>query len=107
MAFSDYKNVAQVQTEFGIIYQEANFVVARLVEPPVHFVQEFEFNRINIDIFSSEAARTEMIIGPILREIYKGYAEHYAFWVLFFVQWWLMSSGIERSGVCCSISCAG
>jgi hypothetical protein len=22
-----------------------------------------------------------MIIGPILREIYKGYAEHYAFWV--------------------------
>jgi hypothetical protein len=87
MAFSDYKNIAQVQIEFSILYEEANFIMARATEPPRHFVQEFEFNRLNIDIFSSEAARTEMVIGPILREVYKGYTEKYAFWVFIPTLW--------------------
>lgn len=81
MAFSDYKNIAQVQKEFGVKYQEANFIVAQPVSPSLNFLQEFQFNREHIDIFSSEAARTELVITPILREVYKPYYEQYSFWI--------------------------
>lgn len=81
MAFSDYKNVAQVQKEFNIQYQEATFVPIKTVTPTATFVNEFEFNQRNIDVYASEAARTEMIIAPILREVYKAYYEQFAFWI--------------------------
>ncbi|MGH9754393.1 MAG: hypothetical protein ACREA2_16565 [Blastocatellia bacterium] len=81
MAFSDYKNIAQVQKEFSIKYQEESFIVAQDVTPPAFFQKEFEFNRENIDVFTSEASRTELIITPILREVYKRYHDKYSFWV--------------------------
>ncbi|MCI0488692.1 MAG: hypothetical protein L0229_19050 [Blastocatellia bacterium] len=81
MAFSDYKNIAQVQKEFGIRYQEENFIVAEDVTPSASFQKEFEFNRENIDVYTSEASRTELIITPILREIYKRYYDKYSFWI--------------------------
>ena len=40
-----------------------------------------EFSRQYIDVFASEAARCEAVIFPVLREVYKGYAEHYALWI--------------------------
>ena len=53
MAFSDYKNISQVQKEFEITYQEQNFIVAPRVEPPAHFREEFDFNQKNIDVLTS------------------------------------------------------
>jgi hypothetical protein len=81
MAFSDYKNIAQVQKEFGIKYQEENFIAVQPIDPPQSFREEFTFNQKNIDIFSSEAARTELVITPVLREVYKTFYEYYSFWV--------------------------
>ena len=81
MAFSDYKNISQVQLEFGIRYQEENFIAVRSVEPSLHFREEIEFNQKNIDLFSSEAARTDLVITPILREVYKSFHERYSFWI--------------------------
>jgi hypothetical protein len=81
MAFSDYKNISQVQKEFGIKYQEENFIAAQPVEPPPHFREEYEFNQKNIDVFTSEAARTDLVITPILREVYKSFHERYSFWI--------------------------
>ena len=81
MAFSDYKNIAQVQKEFGIKYQEENFIVVEQVEPSLHFREEYDFNQKNIDVFTSEAARTELVITPILREVYKNFHEQYSFWI--------------------------
>ncbi len=81
MAFSDYRNIAQVQKEFGITYREENFIVVERVEPSSHFREELEFNQKNIDVFTSEAARTELVITPILREVYKNFHEHYSFWI--------------------------
>ena len=69
MAFSDYKNISQVQKEFGIRYQEETFITVQQMDPPRHFHEEFEFNQKNIDIFTSEASRTELVITPILREV--------------------------------------
>ncbi|HMV49237.1 MAG TPA: hypothetical protein PLD20_10595 [Blastocatellia bacterium] len=81
MAFSDYKNIGQVQKEFGIRYREENFIPLREVIPSTSFQSEFEFNRRNIDVFTSEASRTDLVITPILREVYKQYHERYSFWI--------------------------
>jgi hypothetical protein len=81
MAFSDYKNISQVQKEFGIKYQEESFITRQPIHPSPYFREEFEFNQKNIDIFSSEAARTDLVITPILREVYKTFHQQYSFWV--------------------------
>jgi hypothetical protein len=71
MAFSDYKSLAQVQEEFQIRYQEADFVDQLWIELPALFCLEFDFNLTTMDAFSSEAARCELVIFPVLREIYR------------------------------------
>lgn len=81
MAFSDYKNIAQVQKEFGIKYEEEDFILPQAVPPTPEFVAEFDFTRENIDVYTSEASRTELIISPILRAVYKHYHEQYSFWI--------------------------
>ncbi len=81
MAFSDYKSISQVQKEFGIRYEEENFIQAGKIEPSVTFMTDLKFNLENIDVFTSEASRTELVISPILREIYKNYHEQYSFWI--------------------------
>jgi hypothetical protein len=81
MAFSDYRNIAQVQKEFNIKYQEQNFIIVQDVEPSPLFLEEFEFSLENIDVYTSEASRAEAIIFPILREVYKGYHDRYSLWI--------------------------
>lgn len=81
MAFSDYKTLAQAQTQLKIRYREEDFIPAQELAPSAQFLEEFEFNRINLDMFSSEAARAEIIIFPILREAYKHHAARYSLFV--------------------------
>jgi len=72
MAFSDYKNISQVQKRFGIRYKEEDFIVVQEdVGPSAGFVEEFEFNTEHLDIYTSEASRSETVIFPMLREVYK------------------------------------
>ncbi len=80
MAFTEFKSIAQVQAEYGIKYTEAQFIAAFDLQPSEQFRQEFEFNEENIDIFASEASRCENVIYPILREVYKHFAERYTLW---------------------------
>jgi len=82
MSFSDYKNISQVQKRFGIRYKEEDFIVAHEdVEPSPGFVEEFEFNREHIDIYTSESSRSEAVIFPLLREVYKKYCSMYSLWI--------------------------
>ena len=82
MAFSDFKTIPEVQERFGIRYSENDFFsVEAPLNPSEQFLQELEFTRQHINIFGSEAARCEAIIFPVLREVYKGYADHYALWI--------------------------
>ena len=81
MAFSDYKSLTQVQEEYQIRYQEENFVNNLFLEISPNFIAELEFNLRVMDAFSSEAARCELVIFPILREIYKNYYQKTALWV--------------------------
>ena len=81
MAFRDFKKVSEVQEKFRIKYTASNFFEAEAASPPEQFLQELRFTRQNINVFSSEASRCEAIIFPILREVYKAYADNYALWI--------------------------
>ncbi|GBF79835.1 hypothetical protein [Aphanothece sacrum] len=81
MAFSNFKNIADVQQKYQIKYQEDNFILAEEISPPEVFLQDFNFYKENIDIFTSEASRSEIIISPLLREIYKQHYQKYSFWI--------------------------
>ncbi len=81
MSFSDYKTLAQVQTLFQIKYQETSFVKNIPIEISLQFIEELNFNINQLDAFSSEAARCELIILPILRECYKKIAVKCSLWV--------------------------
>lgn len=81
MAFSDYKTISQVQREFGVKYEEENFIPVAELQPSAAFLAEFAFTLQNIDVYTSEAARTEAVIFPILRELYKGYYDQYSLWI--------------------------
>lgn len=81
MAFSDFKSIAEVQTRYNITYQDAHLLTEHSQMPPEGFAKDFEFNRENIDIFTSEASRSEIIISPLLREVYKNHYQRYSFWI--------------------------
>ncbi len=81
MAFSDFKKVSEVQEKFRIKYTANDFFEVEAANPPEQFLQEFRFTKQNINVFSSEASRCEAIIFPILREVYKAYANNYALWI--------------------------
>ena len=95
MAFSDFKTIPDVQERFRIRHVEDDFIeIERIVEPSKQFLQELEFSRQYIDVFASEGARCEAVIFPVLREVYKGYAEHYALWIKKAIAYDEMLSGI-------------
>ena len=81
MAFSDFKHISEVQEKFRIKYTANDFFKVEAASPPAQCLQEFQFTMENINVFSSEAARCEAIIFPILREAYKAYADTYALWI--------------------------
>lgn len=82
MAFSDFKAVPDVQEKFRITYVADNFLeTEETLNPSAQFLSELEFSMKYIDVYASEGARCENVIYPILREVYKGYADVYALWV--------------------------
>lgn len=81
MAFSDFKSISEVQTQYKIRYTEADFLGKLELSPPSTFLNDFRFNQENIDIFTSEASRSEIIISPLLREVYKNHYQNYSFWI--------------------------
>ena len=81
MAFSDFKTISEVQEKFRIKYAISDFVNDKeSLNPSEHFLQEFEFCMQHINVFASETSRCEVVIFPVLKEIYKGYTDHYTLW---------------------------
>ena len=83
MAFSDFKTIPEVQEKFRIKHTENDFIAVEETAntPSKQFLQELAFSRQYIDVFASESARCEAVIFPVLREVYKEYAEDYALWI--------------------------
>jgi hypothetical protein len=81
MSFSDFKNIADVQRKYKIKYKEKTFILSKEIQLANQFLEDFEFCKQNIDIFTSEASRSEIIISPLLREVYKRHYVKYSFWI--------------------------
>ena len=81
MAFSDFKTISEVQIKYNIKYLSNDFFEVEAKDPSEHFLKELEFSRQHIDVFASDGSRRGVFIFPILREIYKDYAEEYGLWV--------------------------
>ncbi len=83
MAFSDFKTIPEVLERFRIRYAAKDFVRIEETEgfPSSQFLQELEFSIQHINVFASEASRCETLIFPVLREVYKGYADTYVLWI--------------------------
>ena len=81
MAFSDFKAISEVQEKFNIKYAYNDFFGVEAKTPSEQFLKELEFSQQHFDFLSSEGSRCEVVIFPILREIYKDYAENYGLWV--------------------------
>ena len=80
MAFSKYKEIGQVQQEFGIRVQAGDFIPAETVEPSESFVRRFKLT-IEITPIFSEGSRTQTVISPILQEVYQNYHESLTLWI--------------------------
>ena len=80
MAFTDFKSIMQVQEAYGIKYTQADYIQYADIEPSSSFLGEFAFSQRHINVFASEAARCENVIYPILREVYKKYADAFTLW---------------------------
>ena len=82
MAFSNFKAISEVMEKFRIRYTESDFVtVDETANPSERFLEEFAFNRQHFNLFASEDSACETVIFPILREVYKAYADGYILWI--------------------------
>ncbi len=81
MSSSEYKEIGKVQVEYNIVLDETDFIFAQPVEPSEIFLREFKFTTENLPVFTSEGARTEAVIFPILREVYKDYSDKFILWI--------------------------
>jgi hypothetical protein len=87
MAFTDYKTIAEVQEQFSIKYQAAEFVGINPVEASPTLVEELSFVAQYIDTRVSEFAIRETLIFPVLREVYRKYAEQFSLWSHRFIKY--------------------
>jgi hypothetical protein len=81
MAFSDFHTISEVQQRYRIRYDEDKILTLYDNNPPETFIKDYAFYQKNLDIFTSEAARSEIIISPLLRELFKNHYTRYSFWI--------------------------
>lgn len=87
MAFTDFKTIGEVQERFSIKYQTAGFVQINAVEISPQLVEQLSFVERYIDTRVSEFAIRENLIFPVLREVYKKYAEQFSLWSHRFIKY--------------------
>ena len=80
MAFTDFRTISEVQKKYSIKYQQENFVMINLYPASQVLLDELKFAETYIDVRVSEMAIRENLIFPILREIYRKYAEVFSLW---------------------------
>ena len=80
MAFTQYKSLSDVLKKYRIRYEEAAFVIDTNYEPPQDIIDDLGFTFENIAYQVSEASICENLIYPVLKTVYKKYADNFALW---------------------------
>ena len=74
MPCSQFKTIGDVQQRYNIIERRQPFMQIQPLEPSAAFLELYEFDVAHMDI-TSEAARQETRIYPILREVFRHHAD--------------------------------
>jgi len=74
MSCSNFKTIDQVQELYDIQLKQQSIIQAEPLSPSPSFAKNLEFDMQNVDIRGG-AAKQEIIIYPLLREIFQGHVE--------------------------------
>lgn len=80
MPFSAYKTVSSVLKEFQITYTESNFIVETEFHVSDYFREDLEFTMREGVVDNSEFAICEILIYPVLKEVWKRYYSGFVLW---------------------------
>lgn len=80
MAFTSYTSVADVARKHQIRLQRQTFVTPVVFPVNAHFLNELNFTLQEVAYSRSEAAASETLIYPILREVWKPYRDKLTLW---------------------------
>ena len=80
MAFTNYKNIADVLKSFPLSYQEQDFIQKIEFKCDEYFVSRLNTVIQEGIVFNSEYAICENIISPILTEVWRGYIQSFLIW---------------------------
>jgi hypothetical protein len=80
MAFTNYKNIADVLKTFPLSYQEKDFIQSIGFECDEYFSRRLNTVIQEGIVFNSEYAICENIISPILTEIWREYIQSFLIW---------------------------
>ncbi len=80
MAFTEYKNLASVLTEFSLRYREQILEHDTALQAPASLATEITFNLNELAYDSSEAMICETLIFPILRAAWKPFIQDLMLW---------------------------
>ncbi len=80
MAFTNYKNIADVLKTFPLSYQEKDFIQNIKFECDEYFISRLNTVIQEGIVFNSEYAICENIISPILTEVWRGYIQNFLIW---------------------------
>lgn len=80
MSFDSYKEISEVLTEFNITEIEACYIEVQDLPIRETFRSELKYNLREFTFENSEHAICEIIIFPLLREVYKSYRDLFTLW---------------------------
>ena len=80
MACTDFKTLGEVQKKYSIKYRQENFVGVNSFVASAVLLDELQFAEAYIDVRVSEMAIRENLIFPVLREVYRKYADSFSLW---------------------------
>ena len=81
MALRKFKDIGEVLKAYDIEYQESNIIsVDNNLEVPKSLIQDIQFVTENLPYKVSEASIGEMIIFPILKEVWKDFNQKLMLW---------------------------
>lgn len=80
MAFGSYKSLREVSKQFQVRVENNNFIMVLPFIVDERFSSDFSFTLRNIDVRASEAAIGEFLITPILKEVWRNYADYLLIW---------------------------
>ena len=80
MAYGTYKNTDEVARKFQVSVAVEQFVQSRPFAVPEAFQQELDYVLGHVHVKMSEAAISEFLIAPILKEVWRHYDDALLLW---------------------------